>query len=61
MSLLISAIYIGSASGAALGGLIVAKFSPNALPRAACAATLLGLVVFLLSKWLASRSGASPS
>jgi MFS transporter, DHA1 family, inner membrane transport protein len=61
MSLLISAIYIGSASGAALGGLIVAKLSPNVLPRAACAATLVGLVVFLLGKWLASRSGASPS
>jgi predicted MFS family arabinose efflux permease len=61
MSLLISAIYIGSASGAALGGLIVAKLSPNVLPRAACAATLLGLVVFLLSKWLTSRSAPSPS
>jgi MFS transporter, DHA1 family, inner membrane transport protein len=61
MSLLILAIYIGSASGAGLGGLIVAELSPDVLPRAACGTTLLGLVAFLLSKWLASRSGASPS
>jgi MFS transporter, DHA1 family, inner membrane transport protein len=49
LSLISSTIYIGSALGAALGGLLLAQGAPSALPYAASLATSIGLVVFLLS------------
>lgn len=49
LSLISSTIYIGSALGAALGGLLLAHDAPSALPYAASLATSSGLVVFLLS------------
>lgn len=48
LSLISSTIYIGSAFGAALGGLLLAHFPPTAPPYAASAATVLGLLLFLL-------------
>lgn len=49
MSLLVSAIYVGSAAGAALGGLLLAHVSTYAPPYAASMATALGLALFVLS------------
>jgi len=48
LSLISSTIYIGSALGAALGGLLLGHVSPGAAPYAASAVTLLGLMLFLL-------------
>ena len=48
LSLISSTIYIGSALGAALGGLLLAEGAPSVLPYAASLATSSGLAVFLL-------------
>jgi MFS transporter, DHA1 family, inner membrane transport protein len=48
LSLISSTIYIGSALGAALGGLLLAQGAPSVLPYAASLATASGLLVFLL-------------
>jgi DHA1 family inner membrane transport protein len=53
MSLFLSAIQIGSASGSALGGFLLAKLSAAAPPYAASVITIVGLAIFLLSE----RSG----
>lgn len=49
LSLIGSTIYIGSAVGAALGGLLLAHFAPTVPPYVACAITTAGLGCFLLS------------
>ena len=49
LSLISSTIYIGSASGAALGGLLLARGAPSALPYAASLASASGLAIFILS------------
>jgi MFS transporter, DHA1 family, inner membrane transport protein len=49
LSLISSTIYIGSALGAALGGLLLAEGVPSVLPYAASLATSSGLAIFLLS------------
>jgi predicted MFS family arabinose efflux permease len=49
LSLISSTIYIGSALGAALGGLLLANRAPSILPYAASLATSSGLAVFLSS------------
>ena len=49
LSLIGSTIYIGSAVGAALGGLLLAHFAPSVPACVACAITGLGLGCFLLS------------
>jgi MFS transporter, DHA1 family, inner membrane transport protein len=48
LSLISSTIYIGSALGAALGGLLLAHGSPSLPPYVASASVLLGLLLFLL-------------
>lgn len=49
LSLIGSTIYIGSAVGAALGGLLLAHFAPTMPAYVACAITATGLGCFLLS------------
>jgi predicted MFS family arabinose efflux permease len=49
LSLISSTIYIGSALGAALGGLLLAHGAPSTLPYAASLATTSGLALFLWS------------
>ena len=49
LSLISSTIYIGSALGAALGGLLLAEGVPSVLPYAASLASSSGLAIFLLS------------
>ncbi len=49
LSLIGSTIYIGSAVGAALGGLLLAHFAPAMPAYVACAITAAGLGCFLLS------------
>ena len=49
LSLISSTIYIGSATGAAVGGLLLAQFSPQLPGYVAGAITASGLVIFLLS------------
>jgi MFS transporter, DHA1 family, inner membrane transport protein len=49
LSLISSTIYIGSASGAALGGVLLAHGAPSVLPYAASLATSSGLAIFLLT------------
>jgi MFS transporter, DHA1 family, inner membrane transport protein len=49
LSLISSTIYIGSASGAALGGLLLAELGPTVPPYAAASITSLGLLLFLAS------------
>lgn len=49
LSLISSTIYIGSATGAALGGLLLARFQPTTPAYVAASITGLGLVLFLLS------------
>jgi DHA1 family inner membrane transport protein len=49
LSLISSTIYIGSAAGAALGGVLLAHFTPAVPPYAASAAVAIGLGLFLLS------------
>jgi predicted MFS family arabinose efflux permease len=55
LSLISSTIYIGSATGAALGGLLLAKFPPAAPAYVAAAITGTGLAVFLASLPAARR------
>jgi len=49
LSLISSTIYIGSAVGGALGGVLLANFSISTPPYVAGAITGTGLVFFLLS------------
>jgi predicted MFS family arabinose efflux permease len=49
LSLISSSIYIGSATGAALGGLLLARFSPAAPAYVAGTMTASGLLVFIAS------------
>lgn len=49
LSLISSTIYIGSAGGAALGGVLLAHFTRAVPPLAASAVTAVGLGLFLLS------------
>jgi DHA1 family inner membrane transport protein len=56
LSLIASTIYIGSAVGAGLGGLLLAHFAPTMPAYAASAIVTLGLFIFLLSIPAARRS-----
>jgi DHA1 family inner membrane transport protein len=49
IALLGSTVYVGSAAGAAVGGLILAQAGPAALPVIAGAGVVLGLLVYALS------------
>jgi DHA1 family inner membrane transport protein len=60
MSLFVSAIQIGSASGSALGGFLITKFSVTTPPYAASMITVLGIVVFLLSERRDLREPETP-
>jgi len=55
LSLISSTIYIGSASGAAIGGLLLAHAAPPALPIAAAIVVVLGIVIFATSLGRARR------
>ncbi len=55
MSLLASTIYIGSAVGAGLGGLMLAHFAPTVPAYVACGIVSLGLGAFLLGIAAARR------
>ena len=58
LSLVASTIYIGSAAGAGLGGLLLAHFAPTAPAYVASAIVSLGLLAFLISIPAARRSAA---
>jgi DHA1 family inner membrane transport protein len=49
IALLGSTVYVGSAAGAAVGGLVLAQAGPAALPVIAGAGVVLGLLVYALS------------
>jgi predicted MFS family arabinose efflux permease len=53
--LISSTIYIGSATGAALGGLLIARFPPAAPAYVAGAVTVGGLLIFITSLVAARR------
>ncbi|HUH84110.1 MAG TPA: MFS transporter [Stellaceae bacterium] len=59
LSLISSTIYIGSATGAALGGLLLARFPPMAPAYVAGAMTAGGLLVFIASLLAAPRQHRS--
>jgi MFS transporter, DHA1 family, inner membrane transport protein len=59
LSLISSSIYIGSATGAALGGLLLARFPPAAPAYVAGAITVSGLLVFIASLVAARRKHRS--
>jgi MFS transporter, DHA1 family, inner membrane transport protein len=58
LSLIGSTIYLGSAAGAALGGALLAHFSPSTLPGTASLVACVGLVLFLFGLGARRRSRA---